>query len=311
MPALRVERVPTADEFAHEVHAFLVSLDLTRFTHEAMDSACSTLAELHSQAHLVRWSPEVRPAARRLMEALVEARHLAEEADVAQLRDTVAQRYAALARALEDAGLTHVRHHRPVNWSRSIFHAGMGVGAALLSLHLLSVPQARWLALGFAGGAWTLETLRRVYPGLNRFLMQVFAKVAHEHEAERVNSATWFCTGVLALALLFPGPTGILGLLTIAVGDPVAGIIGRRWGKHRLASGRSWEGSLSFVAASLALALPYLWLYEPGLGGLRVVTMAGAAALAGAAVELFVDRIDDNLAVPVVSALAAWVVLVL
>lgn len=311
MPASRVERAPTADEFAHEVHAFLVSLDLTRFTHEAMDSARSTLAELRYRAPMVRWSPEVRPVAQRLTEALVEARHLAEEADWAQLRDSVAQHYSALAQALEEAGLTHVRHHRPVNWNRSLFHVGMGVGASLFFLHLVTVPQARWVALGVAAMCWTLETTRRVYPGLNRFLMWIFSKVAHEHEAVRVNSATWFSTAVLVLALLFPNPAGILGLLTVAVGDPVAGIIGRRWGKHRLASGRSWEGSLSFVAASLALGVPYLLVYEPSLGGLRVAAMAGAAALAGAAVELFVDRIDDNLAVPVAAALAAWVVWVL
>lgn len=78
----------------------------------------------------------------------------------------------------------------------------------------------------------------------------------------------------------------------LAAGDGVAGVVGRRYGRHRLPfnKNKSWEGTLSgFIAASLS------GFY-----------FAGGIALAGSAFGMLVGAVNkhDNIAVPY-AALAA------
>lgn len=82
----------------------------------------------------------------------------------------------------------------------------------------------------------------------------------------------------------------------LAAGDGFAGVIGRRYGRHRLPfnKNKSWEGSVSgFIAASLA--------------GFYFV---GAVALAGSFFGMLAGSINkhDNIAVPYVALVAMMLV---
>jgi dolichol kinase len=95
----------------------------------------------------------------------------------------------------------------------------------------------------------------------------------------------------------------------LGVGDPVAGFVGRRWGKHKLLHGRSLEGSAAFLVSAFAVALFVLGVFYAGSATLGVLAgIAIAAAIAGAVAEALSGKIDDNLSVPVAGACAAALV---
>ncbi len=187
---------------------------------------------------------------------------------------------------------------RPTNYARSFFHVLSAVGAAAL-VHALE-PRTTAIVAGTAALAgWTMEAARRLSPAANRVMMGVFKHVAHEHERHRINSSTWYTTALLILSLTMPPLAVTAALLVLGVGDPMAGLIGRRWGRTKLVGGRSLEGSLAFVAAGGIAAAVALLLIYPTLGLGPVAALAGTAALAGALAELLVRKVDDNFSIPV------------
>lgn len=84
----------------------------------------------------------------------------------------------------------------------------------------------------------------------------------------------------------------------LAAGDGIAGLIGRRYGRHRLFfnKDKSWEGSLSGLAAASLIGFFY----------------AGQIAIAGAAFGMLAGAVNkhDNIAVPysayIAMVLAQW-----
>ena len=202
----------------------------------------------------------------------------------------------------------HVPALRPTNYVRNVFHVANAVWVLCLVEFLLA--ERGWLlpvAIGGAAWAWSMEIGRRQSPAFNRFLMAVFGPVAHPHEAHRVNSATWYATAFIVLALFFPVHIGVTALAVLGLGDPAAAIIGRRFGRHRLANGRSLEGTAAFVAFGGLAGVLALSLWHADLPFVHRAALA-AAAVAGALAELFTRRIDDNLAIPVAGAIGATAV---
>lgn len=192
--------------------------------------------------------------------------------------------------------------HRPANLARTIFHVGSGV-VALTFVRVL--PTRAWLvaaAAAFATFAWTCEILRRRSPAINARLMRFFGPVAHAHEWREVNSATWYATALVLMALVVPLDAAEVGIVVLAVADPMAGFVGRRFGRRRLASGRSFEGAAAF-ALSGALAA-FAWTSVAGTFEGSRLAIAIVGGIVGALVELFVARVDDNLAIPLGTSLA-------
>ncbi|APR75779.1 phytol kinase [Minicystis rosea] len=194
---------------------------------------------------------------------------------------------------------------RPANMRRSFFHVASGL-FALSVLHLL--PTRTWViaaAIAFAVFAWTCETLRRRSPAVNARLMRIFAPIAHANEHHEVNSSTWYITALLLLALFAPLRAAEIGVIVLAFADPAAGFVGRRWGRTRIRSGRSLEGTLAFVVAGTIPAAA--WLAGLGVAAAPAVIVAAAGAIVGAIAEIAVTRVDDNFAIPVAATTAAAV----
>lgn len=192
------------------------------------------------------------------------------------------------------------------NYARNVYHVLSAAVVVVLVETVLTTPALR-IGVGAAGfcAAWGMEISRRLFPAVNVVLMRLFAPVAHAHEATQVNSATWYTTAILLLALLSPVPAGVAGLAVLGVGDPLAALVGRRFGRKRLANGRSVEGAVAFFVGGTAAAALVLLVWHDDAG--PVAPMALAAAGGGALAELFVRRLDDNLVIPLVSAGAASV----
>jgi dolichol kinase len=200
-----------------------------------------------------------------------------------------------------------MRPPRPENLARSLFHVCSGVSAVLV-VQFVPAAALPWMAGAMAGTAWSLEGGRRVWPSMNDALMRLFGLVAHDHERERVNSGTWYATALFGLALLTTPLVCSLAVLVLGVADPAAAAIGRRFGRTRLAAGRSLEGSLAFVLAGTLASFGMLRVFYAALPSGESWALAGGAAVAGALAEALLHRVDDNLSIPLAAAAGAALV---
>jgi len=176
---------------------------------------------------------------------------------------------------------------------RKLLHVGIGAGTVVVTALFahrgwaLVVP-CLFVAFNAAG------LPARFAPGLAR---------------EGRDPALWmFPLCVVALYLIFwdelhRGPM-LAGLCALALADPAAAIVGRRFGERRFAGwghGRSLEGSVAFLlvtavaSGSIALAVP---------GGLPALRLAVGCGAVGALVEAISPTGVDNLTAPVAVAAA-------
>jgi dolichol kinase len=318
MPA---ESLDGVDALALQVRALLLGIDPGSLGADARARARRALEDVRRAAATLAaaWDDHhgdstrevrLRHAVERLLSALPEPDWLGDaRSEWLLLRDRLAPIYAALAEALPQPEVQdRAAHPRPENPTRSLVHVASGV-SVVVAFHALLSPATAWIvALPWASFAWGLEISRRLSPRWNDVLMAVLGRIAHAHEVRKVNSSTWYSTAMLALAVTIPGPAAMLGILALAVGDPAAAWVGRRYGRIRIGTGRSLEGTLAFTVTSLAAGLAYLALIVPSMALPVALVIAVPTAAAAAATEAFVRRVDDNLAVPIVAAAVAYAI---
>jgi dolichol kinase len=195
---------------------------------------------------------------------------------------------------------------RPQNNARSVFHVGSAL-FALACLHWL--PGRPWIigvSVAAALAGWTMETIRHLSPAANAKLMAFWGPVAHPHEHNGINSATWYCTALVVLSLFAPLRAAEVGVVVLGLADPAAGLIGRRFGRIRLRANRSLEGSLGFLFVGALAAAGWLALVHAAPFSV-IVVLASVGGLAGALTELGSTRLDDNFTIPVSVAAAVTV----
>lgn len=193
---------------------------------------------------------------------------------------------------------------RPANLRRSLFHVASGFTALALLRLMPSRTALIATAASLAVFAWTLEIGRRRSRGMNELLMRLLGPIAHPEERHRVNSSTWYLTALLMLACFSPLRSAEVAVLVLGIADPIAGFIGRRYGRTKIRARRSLEGTLAFVTAGGLAALAWLSFAYPTLSIGARVGLAAAAAVVGAIAEVASTRADDNFTIPIAAAVA-------
>lgn len=122
-------------------------------------------------------------------------------------------------------------------------------------------------------------------------------RMLRPHERRGAAGATYLAVSYLLAAVLFPRPLAVVAMLYSGLGDAAAALVGKRWGRHRIASGKSWEGAGAGLLVNLAAGLAV-----PGLPMAPIVV----GAVAAATLEFLPLPIDDNLRVTVGGGLAGW-----
>jgi len=313
---------------AIEIHALLRELDPARWRGDAEQALHTKMEGI--QTRLVALRQALEPMGATTDETLTNLRARVAEVDellrshIADLKVRAEQgrddwqafrarltpAYEQLAEVLR-AEAVHVPSLRPTNYKRNLFHVTFGfIAFAVIQL----LPSAIWIvgiATSFFVYAWSMEFLRRRSPAFNERLMKLYGPVAHDHEWHRVNSATWYASALFLLSLTGSYLVCSIAVMVLAVGDPMAAIIGRRFGNTKLINGRSLEGSVAFVLVAAIITGVLLGLFRSDIGVVAGLGVAAPGALAGSIAELFSRRIDDNFTIPLASGLAAWAALLL
>ena len=164
---------------------------------------------------------------------------------------------------------------------------------------LMAIVLPLWLVVALAavgvGASITLEVSRHKSESLNRWFIDHFSMLLKKSESSRWLGSTYLLMATLAAFLLFDKYVAILALLFLSVGDPLAALVGERYGRTRIRQ-KSVEGALAFLVSSALVG----GLFVAGGVDLSLSLVLLGAACA-ALVELLPIPLDDNLTVPLIS----------
>ena len=216
-------------------------------------------------------------------------------------------------RDMETAGFVRpslVDQLTPVNYSRNAFHVGMGLIAVLMYEFVITYTQAIIILVALNVAFGSLEIARRLSPRLNGLLVdKVFAGFARPSERHRINSSSYYLLSMTFVAILFPQAPVQLAVLILAFADPAATVAGKLWGRKKLIRNKSWVGTAAFFAVAFAVTTVFLLLKAPHLTLSWTLLVAVTVSAIGAATELLSYMIDDNLSIPILVVVAAYLLI--
>lgn len=130
-------------------------------------------------------------------------------------------------------------------------------------------------------------------------------KIMNVFRARERNNVTgtffFLCATIIAFSA-FDYEVALLALLMTVFGDLVSALVGMEFGKRPLFRRKTWEGTLAGFGANLLvgyLVFPTFPLLFAGM------------ALVASAVELFTNKLDDNLTVPLFSGFTGQMIVFL
>lgn len=143
-----------------------------------------------------------------------------------------------------------------------------------------------------------LEISRFFFPQFNRQLFKTLGAVLKQEESRsRISGTTYFLFGSLLTVIFFTKPIAIAALFFLIFGDAASALVGVKWGRIKIGQ-KSVEGSLAFFSSCLFIAIILKYTY---LGMDLGVALWGA--LAATLTELMPLPVNDNLSIPLCSAL--------
>jgi len=128
------------------------------------------------------------------------------------------------------------------------------------------------------------EYLRFKIPKFNDFFKSKFKGFYRPGEADKISALSGTLSGALLTVLIFPDKHMVFAsFLYFVFGDSAAALVGKVFGRHKIFSGKSLEGSLACLVVCFILGLfVFDWRF------------ALAGATVAAAVEAVPWRISDN-----------------
>jgi dolichol kinase len=191
---------------------------------------------------------------------------------------------------------------------RRFFHLANGVSIATAYALLFTHEQVIHIFGTIACIVYVVDRVRIAYPeAVARHAPWVNRLLLRAEEQVRESAMIPYAIAVLLTILTVPKLAALVAIYTLGIADPLAAVVGIRWGRRPIARNRTMEGSLAFFGATVAIAAVVL-----GRGSAGTPMAIGAASiaigLAGALCELVPLRIDDNLTIPLIVGFATWIV---
>jgi len=172
--------------------------------------------------------------------------------------------------------------------ARKVTHILFGIGIAAVIQILgkdLALPV---LFASLLGGLVLSDAIARGYR------IPLISGLVHDLEREDVvpgKGAILFVFSSTFCLFFFPVQVVVPAVLTLAVLDGVAGLVGQYAGRHRIRNGKSWEGTIAGITVTAAV----LCILIAPLQALTISLIAGLVEL--------VSPVDDNLVIPPVVCL--------
>jgi dolichol kinase len=173
------------------------------------------------------------------------------------------------------------------------------IGLPLMMLYeWLPWPRGRaqwgWVLLALVVAAIVLDILRIHGRPVRRFFREFFGQMIREHERFNLLGSTYLLLAALLAVEIFPWPVAGAALGFTVLGDSMAALVGRAWGRHRFFN-KTLEGAAGGLVACLG------WAAFLIAGGFLSWPVALTGALAASLIEILPIPLDDNLGVTLFS----------
>lgn len=130
-------------------------------------------------------------------------------------------------------------------------------------------------------------------------------EITRGHERFSVAAHIYFAAASFVVVYFFPREIAIGSITVATIGDAVAAIIGKSFGKHRFSNGKSLEGTLAYLISGAIILYPLVGLLPAFVG-----------SLTGAIVELYgippwkdsQNQLDDNFSNQLAVALVLYLI---
>ncbi|MCP5468217.1 MAG: hypothetical protein H7A32_02995 [Deltaproteobacteria bacterium] len=234
---------------------------------------------------------------------LIELKQSISEHDFRQTLDHVAE--VVLLDHFDNLG-----QKQKIQWLRKAWHM---LGSLILVTGYL------WLPLSFNVKIWifaislitifSLDVYRLNSSHANAKVFRALRFIMRKQEATRLSSSTFYMISCFFVVAIFSKPIAILSILYLGFGDSIASIVGVKWGKRRLDKRFSFAGSLAFFTICFLLTLSYPYLDPNFSGSIWILALLGG--ICGMLSERCAGPLDDNLAIPICSAIFLYFILFL
>jgi dolichol kinase len=196
----------------------------------------------------------------------------------------------------DDRGMRGAAQRVQSEAPRKLIH----LGSIVIPLGILHLPiEVSRLALLVVTVLFLVVDLVRLNdPRIRRYFAKFFGRLVRHHEQRDLLAATYQMVSALLATYLFPKEIAAASYIYLVVGDAVAALVGKAWGRMRVFD-KTLEGFLAGFAASLAVAVALV----PSIPFPHLAAGALAAALA----ELLPIPVDDNFRIPLLSGVVLQV----
>lgn len=170
---------------------------------------------------------------------------------------------------------------------RKGLHVLFGIATLFLTLEL-------WAGAGPIIFRWVLVASALLFLAIEYFRLELgvrfplYLETGKAHEQRSLHGLTLGAIGTILTLSLFDFTIAIAALAMQYFGDPAAAVTGRYFGKRKLFRQKTIAGSLAMLLVSFAV----------GYAILESVKLAAIMAATAALTEAALDRVDDNLVVP-------------
>lgn len=204
--------------------------------------------------------------------------------------------------------------NKPIPYSQEVFRKLIHLSSLWMVALIWFFPYPKLLLfLGFSICLVLNLLCEFAYSHQVRYITPLYAFFFKKMLRGEVKPGQWVISGsppVFAAAalvtLLFPLKIAAIALGVMLIADTAAALIGRRFGKHKIANGKSLEGVIAFCLAGSLWACGLL--YCAGLFSVKVALGAVLGVFLASMAELFEKQLhmDDNFSIPLISGFVIW-----
>jgi len=152
-----------------------------------------------------------------------------------------------------------------------------------------------------------IDLVRSNAKGLNAVITGIFGNIMRAHESLGLTGASYLLLASCIVIAVFPKNIAITAMAVPAVGDVMAGLIGRSFGRIQFFS-KTVEGTLAFIFSGTLVVYLIMNIFQLSL----LFFVTGFAATCIASVVEAASKylhIDDNFSVPIFMGLFMGVLL--
>ncbi len=191
--------------------------------------------------------------------------------------------------------------------ARKVWHVSMGtIAIALYHASDSSLEFYGWVAFAIGLAGFILDFFRLHNEGMNLLAVKLFGLILRKSEIQSFSGLPFYAMGSALSIYFFPPKIALVSIYFLVYADPIASLIGVKFGKDQILPNKTLQGSVAcFLACYAIMAICTL---DSSASSHVVLIFCFFAALFGTVSEMFsAFNIDDNMTIPVVSGAGIFV----